>query len=131
MKFMLTFTIPSATRDAALSRFLETGGQTPTGVTLLGRWTQLDFGAGVVLIESEAPQALAAFAHEWSDVVDLTLAPVLEDQDLAAVLQRAKQPPASAAAHAAEVPPETYPEDAPVTSETTLRTTKPPGEALV
>jgi hypothetical protein len=58
-------------------------------VRLLGRWTQLDLCGGVALLESDDPQALVAFAHGWSDVVELTLAPVLEDQVLAAVLTRA------------------------------------------
>ena len=129
MKFILTFTIPADTRDDALARFLETGGQPPAGVTLLGRWTQLDLRAGVVLLESENPHALAAFAHGWSDVVALTLAPVLEDQELSEVLQRARQPSASAAAHATGVPPETYPEDAPVAPDTTPGTTTLPDEA--
>jgi hypothetical protein len=93
MKFILTFTLPPETRDAAIARFLETGGQPPPGVRLLGRWTQLDLCGGVVLLESDDPQALTAFAHGWSDVVELTLAPVLEDQDLADVLKRARAQP--------------------------------------
>ena len=130
MQFILTFTVPPVTRDAAMARFLETGGQSPPGVRLLGRWTQLDLCGGFVLLESEDPQALTAFAHGWSDVVELTLAPVLEDQALLEVLQRARQPSASAAAHAADVPPETYPEDTPVAPEITPGTTNPSDEAL-
>jgi hypothetical protein len=90
MQFILTFTLPPATRDAAMARFLETGGQSPPGVRLLGRWTQLDLCGGFVLLESDDPKALTAFAHGWSDVLELTLAPVLEDQDLADVLKRAR-----------------------------------------
>jgi hypothetical protein len=96
MQFILTFTIPPATRDAVMARFLETGGRPPPGVRLLGRWTRLDLCGGVVLLESEDPQALTAFAHGWSDVVELTLAPVLEDQALSEVLQRARAQPGRA-----------------------------------
>jgi hypothetical protein len=130
MKFILTFTIPPETRDAAITRFLETGGQAPQGVTLLGRWTQLDLCGGAALLESEDPHALTAFAYRWSDLLELTLAPVLEDQELSEVLQRARQPSASAEAHAADTPPETYPEDVPVAPETTPGTAKPPYEEL-
>jgi hypothetical protein len=130
MQFILTFSVPPETRDAAMTRFLETGGQPPPGVTLLGRWTQLDLSGGFALLESEDPTALTAFAHDWSDVVELTIAPVLEDQALSEVLGQARHPSASAAAHAAGVPPETYPEDAPVAPETTPGTTKPPYEEL-
>jgi hypothetical protein len=94
MQFILTFTLPLVTRDQAMARFLETGGQPPPGVRVLGRWTQLDLCGGVVLLESDDPKALTAFAHGWSDVLELTLAPVLEDQDLADVLQRASAQPA-------------------------------------
>jgi hypothetical protein len=45
MKVILTLTVSSETRDEAMARFLETGGRLP-GVTLLGRWTQLDLRAG-------------------------------------------------------------------------------------
>jgi hypothetical protein len=93
MKFILTFTLPSETRDAAMARFLETGGQPPPGVRMLGRWTRLDLCGGVVLLESDDPQALTAFAHGWSDVVELTMAPVLDDQALADVLKRARDRP--------------------------------------
>jgi Protein of unknown function (DUF3303) len=89
MKFILTFSVPPETRDEAMARFLEARGQLPPAVTLLGRWTQLDLCGGFVLLESEDPKALTAFAHGWSDVLELTLAPVLEDQDLADVLKRA------------------------------------------
>jgi Protein of unknown function (DUF3303) len=97
MQFILTFTIPPATRDEAVARFLETGGRPPPGVRLLGRWTQLDLCGGVALLESDDPHALAAFAHGWSDVVELTLAPVLEDEALSAVLTRARAQPGHAA----------------------------------
>jgi hypothetical protein len=130
MKFILTFTIPPATREKAIARFVDAGGQPPPGVTLLGRWTQLDLCGGFVLLESEDPQALTAFSHEWSDVVELTMAPVLEDQALAVVLKQTRHPSASAAAHAADAPPETYPEDSPVMPETTPGTTKPPYEEI-
>jgi hypothetical protein len=63
-------------------------------------------------------------------VVELTLAPVLEDQDLVEVLKLARLPSASTAAHAEDAPPETYPEDAPVARETTPGTTKPPYEEI-
>jgi hypothetical protein len=90
MKFMLTFDWkPStATRDEGISRFRKTGGQPPKGATLLGRWTRADFSGGYDLIESDDPQALAEFALMWSDLMDLKISPVLEDQPLSDVLER-------------------------------------------
>jgi uncharacterized protein DUF3303 len=90
MQFMLTFAIKPETkgRDEAISRFKKTGGQPPKGVKLLGRWTRADFSGGFDLLESDDPQALAEFALMWSDVMELAIAPVLDDQALGAVLAR-------------------------------------------
>lgn len=76
-------------QDAAIRRFRETGGQPPAGARLLGRWTRADFTGGVVLLESDDPKALTEFAMMWSDVMELELVPVLEDQELLEVLTRA------------------------------------------
>jgi len=90
MKFMLTFSWKPDTksRDEGIARFRKTGGQPPTGVTLLGRWTRADFNGGFDLLETDDPKALAEFALMWSDLMDLTIVPVLEDQPLSEVLNR-------------------------------------------
>ena len=90
MKFMLTFSWKpdTKTRSEGISRFQRTGGLPPKGVTLLGRWTRADFGGGFDLLETDDPQALAEFALMWSDLMQLEISPVLEDQPLAEVLQR-------------------------------------------
>jgi hypothetical protein len=90
MKFMLTFywKPDTKTRDEGIARFRKIGGQPPKGVTLLGRWTRADFSGGFDLLQSDDPQALAEFALMWSDLMELTIAPVLEDEQLSEVLQR-------------------------------------------
>ena len=129
MQFMLTFTLPPHTQEAALARFLETGGHPPPGVRLVGRWTQVDLCGGFVLLESDDPQALAAFARGWSDLVELSMVPVLEDQALADMLARAGTRSARAGTDPS-VPAEAYPEDAPIAPETTPGTAKPPYEEI-
>lgn len=91
MKFMLTFAIPSdkQKRNEAIARFQKTGGQPPKGAKLLGRWTRADFSGGFDLLESESLQAVTEFALMWSDLLELTVVPVLEDQELSEVLKRA------------------------------------------
>ena len=90
MKFMLTFDWkPDAqTRSEGIARFRKTGGQPPNGMKLLGRWTRADFSGGFALLESDDPRALADFALMWSDLMQLTMMPVLEDEPLSEVLQR-------------------------------------------
>ena len=90
MKFMLTFEWKPDTkaREEGIKRFLKTGGQPPKGAKLLGRWTRADFGGGFDLIETDDPQTLAEFSLQWSDLMELKITPVLEDEQLAGVLQR-------------------------------------------
>lgn len=91
MKFMMTFTIKPEVkgRDEAIARFKKTGGQTPTGVRLLGRWTAADFSGGFDLLESDDVKALTEFALMWSDLMELRIVPVIEDAELGEVLKRA------------------------------------------
>lgn len=93
MKFMLTFEWKpdTKTRSEAIARFGKTGGQAPAGAKLVGRWTRADFSGGYDLIESDDAQALAEFALMWSDLMQLTTVPVLEDAALAAVLDRVEK----------------------------------------
>jgi hypothetical protein len=88
MKFMLTFCMKPERRDEAIVRFQKTGGKPPKGAKLLGRWTRADFSGGFDLLESDDPKALTEFALLWSDVMDLEIFPVLEDQELSEVLKR-------------------------------------------
>jgi uncharacterized protein DUF3303 len=91
MKFMLTFAIKPEVkgRDEAIARFRRTGGQPPKGATLLGRWTAADFGGGFVLMESDDAASLTELSLMWSDIMELRLAPVIEDATLGEVLTRA------------------------------------------
>ena len=89
MKFMLTFTIKphGNQRDEAIARLQKTGGKPPKGAKLLGRWTKLDFSGGFDLLESDDPKALTEFALMWSDLMELTIVPVVEDKELSEVLK--------------------------------------------
>jgi hypothetical protein len=92
MKFMMTFdwTPDTKARSEAIARFRRTGGLPPKGAKLLGRWTRADFSGGFDLIESDDAQAMAEFALMWSDLMQLTIVPVLEDAALSEVLNRAE-----------------------------------------
>lgn len=91
MKFMLTFEWSPNTeqRAEAFARFRKSGAAMPPGVKLLGRWTRADLSAGFDLLEADDPKCLAEFAYRWSDLMQLSIAPVLEDAELAAALEAA------------------------------------------
>ena len=92
MKFMMTFdwTPDTKARSEAIARFRKIGGLPSKGAKLLGRWTRADFSGGFDLLESDDAQAMAEFALMWSDLMKLTIVPVLEDAALAEVLNRAE-----------------------------------------
>lgn len=48
-----------------------------------------DLSGGFDLLETEDPKKLAEFAYRWSDLMDLEITPVLEDQEMAQALQNA------------------------------------------
>jgi hypothetical protein len=93
MKFMMTFAWQpdSQARAEAIARFRKTGGLPPKAARLLGRWTHADLSGGYDLIETDDAQALAEFAHQWSDLMRLSITPVLEDAQLAEVLNRVER----------------------------------------
>ena len=90
MKFMLTFAWEPDTkkREEGIARFQKTGGKPPRGVKLLGRWTRADMSGGFDLLETDDPRALTEFALQWSDLMDLRIVPVVEDETLADVLKQ-------------------------------------------
>jgi hypothetical protein len=90
MKFMLIFSWKpdTKTRNEGIARFQTTRGTPPEDITLLGRWTRADFSGGFVLLESDDAQALTEFALMWSDLMELAIVPVLEDDELSDLLQR-------------------------------------------
>ena len=88
MNFMLTYKFEPHTRNQAIARFRATGGQTPKGVQLLGRWTTADLHGGFALLESYDIKALVEFTLGWSDLMELEIVPLIEDVELREVLDR-------------------------------------------
>jgi hypothetical protein len=88
MKYIVTYEIRPAGRDAAIARFKATGGPTPPGATKLGRWTRADFSGGYALVESDDVKSVLQFALSWNDLIEIGVEPVVEDAELADVLGR-------------------------------------------
>jgi hypothetical protein len=84
MKFMVTFTLqPDAEkRSLGISRFKKIGTKVPAGTKFIGRLTRADLSGGFVLLEADDAKALADFAYDWSDLMELAITPVVEDQGL-------------------------------------------------
>lgn len=90
MKFISVFSVDAdgGAQAEAIHRFRTSGGQPPVGVQLLGRWTRADFTGGFLLLETDDPKALTEFALGWSDLMQLEIFPVVDDQELGEVFAR-------------------------------------------
>jgi hypothetical protein len=84
MKFMVTFSWQpdAAKRAEGIARFKKLGSQVPAGAKFVGRLTRADLSGGFVLLETEDPKSLGEFAYTWSDLMNLEIVPVLEDEGL-------------------------------------------------
>ena len=86
MKFMLTWRVHPEKRQAAFTAFSQ---MTPeddlkdmgSNIKLIGRWHDLSEFSGVAICETDDPQALASWALNWNNVLDLRTVIVLDDQE--------------------------------------------------
>ena len=85
MQYIVSWMLPQGTFNAAISRFLETGGAPPNGVQMLGRWHGMS-GQGFAVAESTDAKALFQWQAQWGDLLAMSVTPCLEDADAGAVL---------------------------------------------
>lgn len=85
MQFMVSFRIKPEHRSAAIARFLETGGAPPDGVKMLGRWHGATGNQGHTLAEADKVEAVAAWCHQWADLLSFHIEPVMNDEEAAGV----------------------------------------------
>ena len=86
MIFLTMYRWKPENRKAIVARFMETGGQPPNGVKLLGRWTDVAGGRGFTLTEADDIIAAGTFFYAWNDLMTFETVPVINDEQLAKVL---------------------------------------------
>ncbi len=87
MKYMITFPLAMDTFKERGTRFLETGGNPPDGVTMLGRWHALGGNEAFVLAETDDPKGIYRWLSQWADLIEFDVVPVIEDEAAAGILQ--------------------------------------------
>ena len=88
MKFMTSWSVLKENISEAAARFLSGEAPPVVGVTILGRWRNVDFSGGYTLTESTDAVATYAEAAQWADLLDLSIVPVIEGGDAGAVLAK-------------------------------------------
>lgn len=86
MKFMTTWSLKPTHQKEATARFLQTGGAPPSGVKMLGRWH--GSAAGFVLAETNDVKALYEWIMRWSDLLEFSVTPVMDDGEAAEVMKK-------------------------------------------
>jgi hypothetical protein len=90
MKFMLTWRVHPDKRQAAFNTFSQMTVEDDKKdigekIRLIGRWHDLSKFTGVAICESDDAQAVASWALNWNNVLDLETVVVLDDVEARAV----------------------------------------------
>lgn len=92
MKYVITWSVPTANYVATMNKFLATGGMPPVGVKMLGRYHALEGSAsGFIIAESADPKGVYTWLADWMDIVSFEVTPVVEDADAVTILQGVKR----------------------------------------
>jgi hypothetical protein len=86
MKYMTTWSVFPGSIPEAVDKFLAGEGAPQEGVTLLGRWHNVDCSGGFSLFETDRPEQLYMGAAKWSELMDLSTVAVIEDAEAGPVL---------------------------------------------
>ncbi|MGB3561862.1 MAG: DUF3303 family protein [Thermoanaerobaculia bacterium] len=89
MKFMVSWSIDQEQWLPILEKF---AGMTPEqradvgdGVKMIGRWHDTASRTGVAIMEATDLTALHRYLNQWNPFLDLDVAPVLDDEETAAL----------------------------------------------
>jgi Protein of unknown function (DUF3303) len=86
MKFIVQWEGQPAAQQAAIERFMKTGGLPPDGIKMLGRWHAIGELRGIAIIEASDPAAMAGWTLQWGDIFSFDVAPAMSDEELGATL---------------------------------------------
>ena len=92
MKFMVKWTIRETNWLPILKHW---SAMTPqqradggAGVRILGRWHDMAARSGVAILEATDLAAVLHYAGQWNPVMDLDIAPVVDDEESAAIAKQ-------------------------------------------
>lgn len=90
MKFMITWQVHPAKLEEAYSLFSQMTPEQDAAdrgsqIKQLGRWHDVVRGRGVTICESDSAAAVANWCLNWSGLLDLDLAVVLDDNETRAL----------------------------------------------
>ena len=92
MKFCATYRVPHSNWCQVLHTFSsltpEERADVGEGVTLIGRWHDMSSRSGVAILGSDDAASVQRFIGRWNSYMNVDLAPVLDDEETAAVAKQ-------------------------------------------
>lgn len=90
MKFMLHWRLHQEKRKDVLKGFssmtaADDANDLGDKIRMIGRWHDVTGGTGVVIVESDDATAISNWALNWNPFMDITITPVLDDEETRAV----------------------------------------------
>ena len=89
MLYIIQWNISCENRNAAMARFVQTGGAPPPGLKVHGRWHAIGHHFGVAVAETDDLSLVLKWVLEWSDLMDMKVYPAMTDEETAPLLQAA------------------------------------------
>jgi hypothetical protein len=86
MLFHITYNVTPGQRDPVQDKFKKTGALPPSGVTMKGRWHNVNGNRGYIIAETTDIDALGKWVQDWSDLLTFEVVPVLVDEQIAKII---------------------------------------------
>jgi hypothetical protein len=99
MLFIIHWTIAPQNRNAAMARFVQTGGAPPADLKVVGRWHAVGSPVGFAVAESDDLAPLLKWVLDWSDLMDMQVYPAMNDAQTAPLLFAAVKQMTSTSPH--------------------------------
>ena len=82
MLFVVAYTYEPEKRDEVLKRRAEKGAGFTSDTQVIGEWSNMGGGGGLLIAETENPLAIAETARGWTDLVKFTVVPVVDMEQM-------------------------------------------------
>jgi hypothetical protein len=86
MLFHIKYFVTPERRDSVQERFKKTGALPPSGVSLKGRWHNIEGSNGFIIAETSDIEAFGKWIQDWSDSLVFEVSPVLTDEQITKVI---------------------------------------------
>ncbi|RWU22967.1 hypothetical protein DM813_12275 [Pseudomonas alkylphenolica] len=86
MLFIIHWSFTPQTRNAAIARFLKTGGAPPANLKVLGRWHAVGHQQGFGVVETDDLALVQKWVLDWSDLMTMEVFAAMTDTDIGPLL---------------------------------------------